>query len=104
MADDTSITEKEKTASPYPIALFFPEIIPAGIFVLLAPYWGISLFIEGFIFQAAALFGSALIGVIVFVKLIRAGFRWGAHMLIVVLLCIVWVVNWSLPPGVGWRF
>lgn len=104
MADDISSAEKEKSGSNYSLALFFPEIIPAGIFVLSAPYWSFSLFTKGFIFQAAALFCAALLSVIAFVRFIRAGCRWCSHMVIVALLSVVWLVNWSLPAEIAWAF
>lgn len=77
-----------------PVIIFFPEIIPAALGVLVSPYWAFSLASGGYILAGLGVLLVAAGGVYGFARCMKRNHRWAADFVLAgIILAFVGIYN-----------
>ena len=72
---------------------FFPEGLIAAFLVLIAPFWGIAMIVKGQVFPAIVWVGGTGFLAYQAYMLYRRGWKFAAHIAVLAILCLAWVVD-----------
>jgi hypothetical protein len=90
------LLNKEKQTIGQTVLIFFPEIIPAVVVAVGAPFWAFQYLSNGHFLNGLILLVTDVACVFFFFRSIRRGEKWMAYMFMVLLLLVAWAVSESI--------